>query len=532
MPNVSGRVGRVGFWLFLTFHGLYALTTSGNALRVPDEFEVYFQTEHLADAGDLSVPQTLAIRQPVVVGGKVVGTQPILFGKIGRDGKPYAPYGPLAAVLALPHHVAGRALAAMAGVPRRQVPQGQTWVFIVGGVTMLTSATGAALAVAGFYHAALALGTSAPLALTLSLLLGGASVLWPYGTTLYSESWQAAAFVWAAALLLQARAGASRAAARVAVAALLLTVAGLTKVTSLVFAPAFVLAAVADRSLTVRGRAQVAAALAGGIVLAVAIHVVWNLSRFGAPFDFGYDWAETIPQPPPRTFLASDVARGLVVLLLTPGKSIFLWAPLLVLAAVDAPRFWREHRAVAIGLGAALLVGLVFYAAYLFPEGGYSHGPRNLVPIVPLLALAAGGVAARQWPWTAIAACAVVGLALAAPAVSVSFLEDQALGIGPNGQQRSTYYEIVPPAPGRPSNRYRVDYVPFVTATRAAGWLRTPSLGQGPDFFPLHLAQARRALPDGAMIPGWLIWGWVLGWLAVAAAGGGALWREWVSVKS
>jgi hypothetical protein len=168
----------------------------------------------------------------------------------------------------------------------------------------------------------------------------------------------------------------------------------------------------------------------------------------------------------------------------------------------------------------------------LFPEGGYSHGPRNLVPIVPLLALAAGGVAARQWPWTAIAACAVVGLALAAPAVSVSFLEDQALGIGPNGQQRSTYYEIVPPAPGRPSNRYRVDYVPFVTATRAAGWLRTPSLGQGPDFFPLHLAQARRALPDGAMIPGWLIWGWVLGWLAVAAAGGGALWREWVSVKS
>jgi hypothetical protein len=49
--------------LFLFFFSLYALTASGNAFRVPDEFEVYFQAEHLADAGDISVPQTLAITQ-------------------------------------------------------------------------------------------------------------------------------------------------------------------------------------------------------------------------------------------------------------------------------------------------------------------------------------------------------------------------------------------------------------------------------------------------------------------------------------
>lgn len=524
------RGGRVGLWLFLLFHGLYALTTSGNALRVPDEFEVYFQAEHLADAGDLSVPQTLTIRQPVVVGGKVVGTQPILFGKIGRDGKPYAPYGPLAAVLALPHHLAGRALAAAAGIPRRQLPQGQTWVFVVGGVTMATSATGAALAVAGFHRAAIALGSSGALALTLSLLLGGASVLWPYGTTLYSEAWQAAAFVWAAALLLEARRGAPRASARVAAAAMFLAVAGLTKVTSLVFAPAFVAAVLAEGSLTRRRRTQVSAALAGGIVLAGAMHVVWNLVRFGAPFDFGYDWGETIPLPPAQAFRLGDVPRGLVLLLLSPGKSILLWAPLLVLAAANAPQCWREHRAVAIGLLTSVGVGLVCYAAYLFPEGGYSHGPRNLVPIVPLLALAAAGAGARRWSPVTVAACALVGLALAVPAVSVSFLEDQALGILPDGRQRSTYYEIVRPAPGRPSNRYRLDYIPFVTATRAPGWLRTPALGQGPDFFPVHLAQARRALPDGGLIPAWLIWGWTAGWLAVALGGGVPIWRA--SVRS
>ena len=81
--------------LFLLFQSLYALTSSGNAFRIPDEFEVYFQTENLIDHGDLSVPQTLAIRQPVVVNGKVTGTQSVFFGKVGTDGKPYAPYGPL-----------------------------------------------------------------------------------------------------------------------------------------------------------------------------------------------------------------------------------------------------------------------------------------------------------------------------------------------------------------------------------------------------------------------------------------------------
>jgi hypothetical protein len=85
--------GRTTFLLFVFFQALYALTSSGNTFRVPDEFEVYFQVEHLVDAGDLSVPQTLTIRSG--------SGESIFFGKVGIDRKPYAPYGPLAAVLAL-----------------------------------------------------------------------------------------------------------------------------------------------------------------------------------------------------------------------------------------------------------------------------------------------------------------------------------------------------------------------------------------------------------------------------------------------
>src|SRR5215467_3881545 len=167
--------------LFLIFQSLYALTSSGNVFRVPDEFEVYFQTEHFVDAGDLSVPQTLAIQQPVIVDGKVVGSQSMFFGEIGRDGRPYAPYGPLVALLALPHHVAGRAIARAAGVARAPLPDGIAWLVVVGGITMLATATAAALAVAGFHCAALLLGTAPPAAATLAILLGAATALWPYG---------------------------------------------------------------------------------------------------------------------------------------------------------------------------------------------------------------------------------------------------------------------------------------------------------------------------------------------------------------
>lgn len=509
--------GRTTVLLFVFFQALYALTSSGNAFRVPDEFEVYFQVEHLVDAGDLSVPQTLTIRSG--------NGDSIFFGKVGLDKKPYAPYGPLAGLLALPHHLLGRMVAAVAGVPRARLPAGIVWVFLVGGITMTAAATAAALAVAGFHRAARRLGTPERTAFALSMLLGAATVLWPYGTSFYSEAWQAAAFIWAAALLLEARQGSPRARTLVIAASLLLVIGGLTKVTALIFAPAFVLAALCDRSQSLRTRIEVALALSIGIALAAGVHAAWNTYRFGEPFDFGYSWAlETIPQPPARQFLLADVPRGLTVLLATPGKSIFVWAPVLVLALARARRFSRQEPAVAIGVAVACGVGLLFFAAYLFPEGGYSHGPRNLVPIVPLMLLPAGGRDSR-WPAAALVACAGAGMMTAMLAVSVSFLEDQGLGSDLGSGARTVYYERVAPPPGRVWNRYRLDYVPFVSAMRSPGWLHATRLGEGPDFFPLHLLQARRQLPDGGAIPLWLVWAMPAVWLTLLAGAAVALTR-------
>ena len=510
--------GRTTVLLFVLFQALYALTSSGNAFRVPDEFEVYFQVEHLVDAGDLSVPQTLAIRQPRIVNGAIAGSQPIFYGKFGVDHKPYAPYGPFAAFLALPHHLIARAVAWLAGVPRAPLPGGIPWVFLVGGLTTLFTATGAALAVAGFHRAAIALGAPNRTALALSLLLGGATVLWVYGVSFYCEGWQAAMLVWAAVLLIEARHGAPRPDARVAGAALLLTLVGLTKVTGMVFTPAFVLAVLADRDVSLKSRLQTAVALSAGIALAVALHLTWNAYRFGLPFDFGYDASETVPQMPPHLFRLADVPRGLVMSLITPGKGLLVWAPALLLAAASARAFWRREPAVALGIALTGATGLLFFAAYLFPEAGYSHGPRTLVPIVPLLLLPAIAVPIEQRSRAAVAACAALGFTIALLASSVSFLEDQGIGEDLGAGAALAYYERIVPPPGRAWNRYRLAYVPFVRTLSSGSWPAGDAVGHGLDYLPHHLARARRELPGGAAIPLWLIWTMPAFWLAVPAA--------------
>ena len=517
------RHGRTTILLFVLFQALYALTSSGNAFRVPDEFEAYFQTEHLVDAGDLSVPQTLLIRQPTIVNGRIVDSTPIFYGKFGLDHKPYAPYGPFVAILALPHHLIARAIAWLAGVPRAPLPGGIPWVFLVGGLTTLFTATGAALAVAGFHRAALALDAPPKTALGLSLLLGGATVLWVYGVSFYCEGWQAAMLIWAAALLIEARNGAPGAAARVAAAAILLTLTGLTKVTGMVFLPAFVLAALAEFKLPAGDRWRAAFALAAGIALAVVLHLAWNAFRFGKPFDFGYDASETVPHMPPQLFRLADVPRGLVMSLITPGKGLLVWAPALLLAAASARAFWKREPAVAFGIATTGAVGVIFFAAYLFPEAGYSHGPRTLVPIVPLLLLPAIAIPIEQRSRAALIACAAAGFTIALLASSVSFLEDQGMGEDLGSGATLAYYERIDPPPGRAWNRYRLTYLPFVKTLSAGQWPSGDAAGHGLDFFPHHLARARNELPGGLVIPFWLVWAMPAFWLAVLAAAAAAL---------
>ncbi len=219
---------------------------------------------------------------------------------------------------------------------------------------MLATSTAAALAVVGFHRAALAVGASQPSAVLLSLMLGGASVLWPYGTTFYSEACQAAMFIWAAVYLLEGKVGARF---------VLLAFAGLIKVTSLVFVPGFLAAVLSVPSLSFRARLRAAMLLArrrGG----APWRSIWRGTASGSAT------CSSSVTTGPRQFRSScsaisavRPAARFVVLLLSPGKSILLWAPVLVLSSHAASTCPRP---LLIGVATSAICGLVFYGLTCF----------------------------------------------------------------------------------------------------------------------------------------------------------------------
>ncbi len=419
--------------VFLMAQALYFATASGWPWRSPDEYEVYLQTESLVDQGTLAIPQLKGREKE------------FFFGKPGRDGQLYAPYGPFVAYCAAPFYLLAR-LVTSQGNERA-------------GLTTLAAATAGALAVAGFFRAARRRTTEKD-ALLLSLALA-LSVLWPYSKSFFSEAFSAAALTWTWVLCEEEQLPSAIA---------LITLACLLKATNVFFALPLALARPERWRLLL------------GVVAAGLVHMQWNSHRFGDFRDFGYNWGETI-HGTPRPF-GGSLLRGLTVLLLSPGKSIFIWAPCVLLALPH----YKKEKPIAL----AALVSLVVFSIYIWPEGGYCHGPRHLVPLLPLLLLPA----AHGFPRRALIPLVIAGAAMNALAASTSYLEDQAMGDPPT---HDVYYVIDETVPdGLPRNVYRLGYLPQVSlpVTLASAPV-TPRSGLGLDLFCRHATGWVRFLPLG-----------------------------------
>ncbi len=110
---------------------------------------------------------------------------------------------------------------------------------------------------------------------------------------------------------------------------------------------------------------------------------VWNTLRFGAPWKVGESAAAQFGFP---------VWQGVPNLLVSPGKGLVWYAPLLVLVPFAARRFFRRDPRLAWLIGVLFIASLLFYGSVQYWHGDPAWGPRYLFPVVPLLILPLGEI--------------------------------------------------------------------------------------------------------------------------------------------
>ena len=249
--------------------------------------------------------------------------------------------------------------------------------------------------------------------LTASSLLVFATLLLPYSRSLSDVVATGCWITWAAACAARAAARGDRVFG--AVAGLFLGCALLTRVPALVavvpIAIWMIASAPRDR------RVSLAAAAALTAMPCVAALLWFNAVRTGSPLAFPALQPQYVVTQPG----SGSIATGIAGLLASPGKSLFLFAPVMLIAAAGLPRMLREARAAAVMVVSVFVLFVVLHGSLAGWPGDWAWGPRYFVFVIPVLFLPA--VFALQGPHgrrARAAGTAIIALSIGVQAVALT----------------------------------------------------------------------------------------------------------------
>ena len=392
--------------VFLFFACLYALSL-GRGFYSSDGDVMFKTTVALAETHTLALDPDPGLPQIVA----------------GNNARFYSKYDPGLPLLAAPFYVLGDWIAHINAAHRYHVAA--IFVLLLPVIAAAGALAGLARIVAdlrGAYS-----NTSLRSAWTIVIAAGLATPLWVYARTLFAETILAAALTWTVVLIhdvditnlprkrhytqdreslpyltpqppLQTRRGGVRAfrntplpgerfkgLGRLFFAGIIFGTGILTRAAFAITLPALIWLIVRahptqnwrDMASHSRDHAIQLAVFGAGIVPFAAILVWHNGYRFGSAWQSGYA-GEGFTTP---------VWEGVIGLLFSPGKSVFLYAPPLILSVILWPRFRRVSPALGEFLAVAWGCALVFYGAWWAWHGGWCWGPRFLVPLMPVSCL-------------------------------------------------------------------------------------------------------------------------------------------------
>jgi MFS family permease len=222
---------------------------------------------------------------------------------------------------------------------------------------------------------AMELGSSATGAFLAAISYAFGTIALVYVRTFYAEP--LLAFLTAGAMYLTLRDSTRE----ICWAGVLAGLAVLAKPTGVVVGPVLAMFLLARRRSVLLSLAP-----ATGTLIGLLLYMSYNEFRFEHALMFGQPWS----------FSLSSVPEGLAGLLVSPGRGLFWYSPVLVLAIAG---FWAAKRTNVLAslMVVSLFAGfLAIYSLWSFWGGGWSWGPRFLLPGLPGLA-ALLGVLTAKW---------------------------------------------------------------------------------------------------------------------------------------
>lgn len=394
----------VGFLFFALFHHGH--------FRGSDEVGLLQVTRSLHDGPTLAVPR-------IVHTGE------------GADGRFYSHFSVGQSVLALPFVAAGRVAASLlpeGAVRAMEGPDVRIRALRFGGSIDIFAAgfyapVVGALLVAVFFLFQRRLGVTRSTALVCALLFGGTTFVACQSTFFLRHTSETLCLLTALYFL-----HAYKREGRRRDLALGAAVAALTFVVRLPAAVGgFAIAGYLIWCLYVRGgRRFDPQVLRGALVpVLVPLLVALAISAGGDLLKWGVPW--NIHQLRTASSQATPLLVSLPAALVSPGMSVFVYSPLLLLAPWCVPVMWRLHRAETLAFAALALSFLVAFSSFTGWTGLWSSpGPRYQVVGVALFLLplglwldAADGRASRRRRWIAVAGLGGMGLVLQLALMSV-----------------------------------------------------------------------------------------------------------------
>lgn len=356
-----------GVLLFTASFLLYSLASPGN---LPGDTEIRWSIARQIIRG-----RGIALEDSIKTRNYAVGT----------DGRRYSVYGIGQTICMLPFSGMGLALEKLGKLDPRTADLAAQFLASI----ILFPAIGAAL-VWLFYKLVLSLGYSRNAAISTSCVLGFATMNFHYSVSTQEQTQIALLLV--LSVLLMVKYHQQR---RFIYAWLFCVALGMCLIFRLASAvmifPVYLVALLSDvfgsdqekLSNTIRKWLLAGVLGTGGFIVACGWY---NYARFGSVFESGYPLAMATALSGHKMF-EGKLLPTLAAMLLSPGKSIFLYNPVLLLLPVFCYRFYHKHKAVTTAISCAVIANFILYASSTAWAGDYAWSIRYQVVVLPFLIL-------------------------------------------------------------------------------------------------------------------------------------------------